>query len=1240
MLSPRAARMHGNASNPSMSANLSKSTSNVSNSSQVTLIRPAIWQSSSHATYSVTVQPNVIDGRQRVATASADKAHGVCIWDLQQLTNEADPASENAMTDDVSVKLEGGGSASSGVAPRGLLAVLPHHLSAVNVVRWEPILGARLASGSDLPTQSIIVWKRDDANSKNAADTSTPYGLTAPPPKQSPVVAGGSNSASEAESAPFPNVENWVAQLSLHGQSDITDLAWGPIGLHFRVSDDPHGLGTAAPLGCTMDSAMEISRRISVGLGSQVLASGSLDRSVVVWNVDTGDRHHLKGHTGWVLGVAFDPTGTLLATQSIDGYVWIWSLANFQLVRKVRDVGLSVPPSMGGSIGPKPDVGRTVSMARISWTPDGAALIACRGELKRIRRSSTTHTALLAPGSKSNTHAPIKHVSVALNRKRNFETQAVFGGHAGRTTVSAVNPVLFCAETSSASVAAAGIAAGTPTVASLSYFSVLAIGSHDCVLSLWSTRRATPLLILTEVWSDSILDLSWSADGHTLLVASHDGSIVALRIEQAVFGGRPATKQEQEDRLCTLYGDAHNDGTGLGVDVSGGLVTPVSSSALLASAQGLYDSPAALELQQQQKTAQQRIQQISQQEHLKALALQRLQSDSRKQAQLSERESNGSGTSVLSPIRSTSIPITTQQEVRRADGKRRIIPLSIPSDSIASTATITLGAPVRSTSTSANALSSTASQLANATPAMLMELTGGITAVESNKGPEEAMDLFAGAFAPIPKKRKRPQETDISAGKQKASASASPASSETAIVNSTASITLPSPASPTPRPSVLSDEYLLPTPPRLGRWILSLTQPAANQPFTKHNGVAQLELQTCDFAGKPLSSNPTSGMNAPFIGSEATIVSAYSAASSTAATAIPAQRQQLWQSFVPHRAVLSAGNSHMVALACVETTGNLFYLHLISSSSGRQLCTPLLLTAPPCVLSMRSTGNRLASVLVITCDGLVRVYDLTAVQKKLHVQASVRHLLRPAATTDEHNVTANVSASTQKKRSVPLSIIAARLNSEDAPVLVLSNHSSFVYDRSFECWTLLSAPSVNTFPASDTRSELTVFQRTADQQMVTDHTSTLPAIDSRPTYPTVPLSLLAQMPPRTRVLHTVAQLESELSSALLSGDAGAYRLALTSYVAKLVSFYPALPAASLKLDEVCNELCGPPSSLHADGAAVISSSNPALSNQPPRWQPYVLGLSKRALLNSLMPLLRTNQHLQSLTLKLQQHLNV
>ena len=71
------------------------------------------------------------------------------------------------------------------------------------------------------------------------------------------------------------------------------------------------------------------SAALAVSPDGQIVATGSQDGSLRLWDINTGKTLSvLRGHQGIVSGMAFSPDGTLLATASWDGDVAVWAISS------------------------------------------------------------------------------------------------------------------------------------------------------------------------------------------------------------------------------------------------------------------------------------------------------------------------------------------------------------------------------------------------------------------------------------------------------------------------------------------------------------------------------------------------------------------------------------------------------------------------------------------------------------------------------------------------------------------------------------------------------------------------------------------------------------------------------------------------------------------------------------------------------------------------------------------------
>ena len=181
-----------------------------------------------------------------------------------------------------------------------------------------------------------------------------------------------------------------------------------------------------------------------------------------------------------VKGVCWDPIGKYLASQSDDRSLRVWRTEDWGLETQLTE--------------PFNNCSGTTHLLRLSWSPDGRNIV-------------TAHAL--------NNTFPVSHIV----DRNNWQSDKSLVGHQKAIEVAAFNPNLFSYDLKSSR-----------------NHTVVALGSKDSSISIWSTAKTQPILLLEQIFSSSILDLSWSSDGYRLLACSWDSTIAHLTFSQTELG--------------------------------------------------------------------------------------------------------------------------------------------------------------------------------------------------------------------------------------------------------------------------------------------------------------------------------------------------------------------------------------------------------------------------------------------------------------------------------------------------------------------------------------------------------------------------------------------------------------------------------------------------------------------------------------------------------------------------------
>lgn len=385
-----------------------------------------------------------------------------------------------------------------------------------------------------------------------------------------------------------PDVENWKVILTLRGHTaDVVDLNWSP--------DD------------------------------SMLASGSLDNTVHVWNMSNGIcTAVLRGHSSLVKGVTWDPIGSFIASQSDDKTVIIWRTSDWSLAHRTDGHWAK---SLGSTF-----------FRRLGWSPCGHFITTTHG-FQKPRHSAP----VLERGEWSATFDFLGHNAPVIVVKFNH---SMFRRNPTNSQEVKVAPVGW---TNGASKT--GVKEPQP-------YNVIAIGSQDRTITVWTTASPRPLFVAKHFFSQSVVDLSWSPDGYSLFACSLDGSVASFHFDAKELGLR-LSDAELDELKRNRYGDVRGRQANLAE-------TPAQLLLEAASAKEVPSKKVVPDVQQSQVLTKPSV------DVRVATKASDPPSDDRKKT----GGATGDGLNKVPKSTRIASPVK-QREYRRPDGRKRIIPEAV-----------------------------------------------------------------------------------------------------------------------------------------------------------------------------------------------------------------------------------------------------------------------------------------------------------------------------------------------------------------------------------------------------------------------------------------------------------------------------------------------------------------------------------------------------------------------------------
>ena len=239
----------------------------------------------------------------------------------------------------------------------------------------------------------------------------------------------------------------------------------------------------------------------------ELIASASLDKTVRLWDVDTGKERILRGHSGRVWSVAFSPDGKLLVSASSDYTVRLWNVETGKEVRVLGTVHNEDEPTAESDSAQPGHSGWVVAAV---FSPDG----------KRLASASTDRTVRLW-----NVDTGQEMLS-PLQRHTGRVNSIVFS-HDGRRLASVSYDQTMRLWDTETRQQLRKFTGHTSSINSLAFSpddTRLVTASEDQTIRLWYTEVDKAILVL-KGHTEAVADVAFSPDGKRLASASNDETV-------------------------------------------------------------------------------------------------------------------------------------------------------------------------------------------------------------------------------------------------------------------------------------------------------------------------------------------------------------------------------------------------------------------------------------------------------------------------------------------------------------------------------------------------------------------------------------------------------------------------------------------------------------------------------------------------------------------------------------------